>query len=233
MEREFSDISSNQKGLLRIGIASTRGHAIMPALIDGFQRRHPRIEIRLVEASNDRMRQNLEDGEIDLAIANFPEVIPGIELEAFYQEEIVLLMSAGLLHRIYGDDHTAVLEQLRAGSLAALQDCPLLLNRSEDIAGRIGRTLLLQAGIVPAARVEASNMETLLELCARGVGACFCPENLIKATLSQEQASLLSIFHFSEGTRYPIRFGYRKQAYQWSVIPDFIAFSRQTIPSRL
>lgn len=33
MEREFCDISENQKGELRVGIAYTRGRAIMPRLI--------------------------------------------------------------------------------------------------------------------------------------------------------------------------------------------------------
>lgn len=233
MEREFSDISDDQKGLLRIGIASTRGHAVMPTLIGGFQHLHPRIEIRLVEAANDRLCRDLEDGEIDLAIANFPESVPGIALEDFYQEEIVLLMSDVLLQRVYGAEQKQAQERLRSGDLTVLRDCPLLLSRSEDIAGRIGRALLLQAGIAPEAKVESSNIETLLELCARGVGACFCPGNLMKATLAQARLACLNVFHFSEGTRYPIRFGYRKQTYRWSVISDFIAFSRQTIPACL
>ena len=233
MEREFSDISDNQKGLLRIGIASTRGHATMPGLIDGFQEHYPHIEIRLVEAANDQLCQNLIDGETDLAVANFPETVPGIELEDFYQEEIVLLMSDSLLQRIYGEEQDAALERLRAGDLTILQDCPFLLNRSEDIAGRIGRALLLQAEIVPMVRVESSNIETLLELCARGGGACFCPGNLMKAALSQKELAQLNVLRFSQGTRYPIRFGYRKQAYRWSVISDFIAFSRQAIQAQL
>ncbi len=41
MAREFCDISENQKGELRIGIAYTRGHAIMPRLIPAFQREYP------------------------------------------------------------------------------------------------------------------------------------------------------------------------------------------------
>lgn len=36
MQREFCDIAENQKGELRIGIAYTRGRAIMPHLIPAF-----------------------------------------------------------------------------------------------------------------------------------------------------------------------------------------------------
>jgi DNA-binding transcriptional LysR family regulator len=33
MQREFSDIAQNQKGLLRVGIAAARGRVILPEAI--------------------------------------------------------------------------------------------------------------------------------------------------------------------------------------------------------
>ena len=57
MEREFCDISENQKGELRVGIAYTRGRAIMPHLIPAFQRRYPNVEITLLEGSNDAIQK--------------------------------------------------------------------------------------------------------------------------------------------------------------------------------
>ena len=72
MEREFCDISENQKGELRVGIAYTRGRAIMPHLIPVFQRRYQNVEITLLEGSNDAIQKALLSGGIDLAIAGFP-----------------------------------------------------------------------------------------------------------------------------------------------------------------
>lgn len=57
MEREFCDISENQKGELRVGIAYTRGRAIMPRLIPAFQRQYPNVEITLLEGSNDAIQR--------------------------------------------------------------------------------------------------------------------------------------------------------------------------------
>ena len=71
MEREFCDISENQKGELRVGIAYTRGRAIMPRLIPAFQRQYPNVEITLLEGSNDAIQKALLSGGIDLAIAGF------------------------------------------------------------------------------------------------------------------------------------------------------------------
>ena len=71
MQQEFCDISRNQKGELRIGIAFTRGRAIMPQLIPAFQRQYPNVEVTLIEDSNDALQKLLADGDIDQAIAVF------------------------------------------------------------------------------------------------------------------------------------------------------------------
>ena len=71
MLHEFGDILNNQTGKLRIGIAFTRGHAIMPKLIAAFQKEYPGVDVELVESSNDVLQKYLLDGTIDLAIANF------------------------------------------------------------------------------------------------------------------------------------------------------------------
>ena len=59
LHREFSDITNNQRGILRIGIAFTRGRTIMPDLITAFQARYPNISIELSEAPNRTLHQNL------------------------------------------------------------------------------------------------------------------------------------------------------------------------------
>ena len=64
MEREFCDISENQKGELRVGIAYTRGRTIMPRLIPAFQRQYPNVEITLLEGSNDAIQKALLSGDL-------------------------------------------------------------------------------------------------------------------------------------------------------------------------
>lgn len=232
MEQEMGDLTGNQRGLLRIGIASTRGRAIMPTLIDGFQEQYPHIAVHLTETTNEKLRQSLLDREIDLAIANFPEVVPGVELADFYQEEIVLLVSHSLLERCCPGIGQEAIQKAVQGDLSALRSCPFLMNGPQDISGKFGRELLARSGVIPEAKVESSNVETLLDLCARGAGACFCPENLVNTALTPEQAAALEIVRFGEDTRYMIRFGYLKQAYHWSVISNFIDMARQLIPNQ-
>ena len=99
LEREFQDITENQRGLLRIGINYTRGDIVIPPLLIRFQQEYPNIAIRLVGEINTNLSALLENGEIDLAIAPLPVVPPAVQTEDFYQEEYVLVVSKALLNQ--------------------------------------------------------------------------------------------------------------------------------------
>ena len=59
MDREFSDLAQAQAGVLRIGVSTTRSHAVMPLLIAPFQRQYPKISIQLAEGPNDALSERL------------------------------------------------------------------------------------------------------------------------------------------------------------------------------
>ena len=228
LQRELCDISENQRGELRIGIAYTRGRAIMPRLIPAFQREYPNVEILLREDSNDALQKLLLEGGIDLAVAAFPRALPDIALEDYYTEDIVLCLSDPLLKRC-GIDLSAHRAEIAAGDLHALRACPFVLGSAEDIGGRIGRALLRSSGFTPLSRAASENVETLLALCVQGVGACFCPSNLLDTALPPAQLAQLHILPLCSKASYPICFGYLKRSYQWSVIAEFIRIAREQL----
>lgn len=230
MQQEFCDISQNQRGVLRVGITYTRGRTIMPDIIQAFQQDYPAIRIELVEETNDVLRRILVEGEVDVAIASFPESIPGIVLRDYYREEVVMLVSRELFSSLYGDQANERIQRIEDGDYSAISDCPLVLNSVDDIGGHIERILLKRAGIArPQIVATSSNAETLLALCLRGVGACFCPEILARAAMSDEQISSLLLLHLGESARYKIRFGYQEKSYQWSIIEAFMSVAKATI----
>ena len=81
----------------------------------------------------------------------------------------------------------------------------------------------------PIVKATSENIETLLELCGQGVGACFSPENLVYTALGEERASHLHLVRFENGASYPIRFGYRKDTYQWSLLEAFIRTAQESV----
>lgn len=221
MRQELCDISQDQKGELRVGVAFTRGRAIMPRVIEQFQSQYPGVSIRLVEDSNQALQKLLLDDKLDLAIANFPDEVPGVELRALYRESIVLCIAKSLLQRL-GLNAESLRSQIQRRDLSALAACPFVLGVAGDIAGVVGRSMLRQSGVEPIVRAESENIETLLELCQNGIGACFTPDNLMHTALSPDQLDKVEIFALSEQESYTIRVGWQKQNYSWSMIERFI-----------
>ncbi|MDO4407995.1 MAG: LysR family transcriptional regulator [Eubacteriales bacterium] len=230
MQREFCDISRKQKGVLRVGVASTRGQMILPKTIALFQKSYPNISVELTEGSNGELHQKLLKGTIDLAIADFPENLPGISLTDLYREENVLVIEKGLFAKCFTSSAEEYKRQLLAGDYSALRECPFVLGGIEDIDGRIGRDLLRQAGVEnPIVTAVSHNVGMLLQLSLCGVGACVCPQKIVQSVLTPQQMDSVWLFPLGMETGNCIQFGYQAQSYQWSVIEEFILCARTLV----
>lgn len=230
MQREFCDISQKQKGILRVGAASTRGQMILPKTIALFQESYPNINVELTEGSNGELHKKLLKGTIDLAIADFPENLPGISLTDFYREENVLVIEKGLFAKCFSFSAEECERQLLAGDYSALRECPFVLGGIDDIDGRIGRDVLKQAGIDdPIVTANSHNVGMLLRLSLSGVGACVCPQKIVQSVLMPEQLDSVWMFPLGAEMENLIQFGYPKQSYQWSVIEKFMTCAKAVV----
>lgn len=227
MQREFCDISQKQKGILRVGAATTRGQMILPKTIALFQENYPHISIELTEGSNSELNQKLLKGTIDLAVAEFPDNVSGISLSDFYREEHVLVVEKALFKKCFVFDPEECRKRLLAGDYSALKKCPFVLGGIEDIDGRIGRDVLKRAGIdQPLVTATSHNVGMLLKLSLYGIGACICPKEIVQSVLTPQQLDSLWVFPLGLKVASRIQFGYSEQSYQWSVIEKFIACAR-------
>jgi len=230
MQREFCDISQKQKGILHVGAASTRGQMILPKTIALFQESYPNISVELTEDSNGELHQKLLKGTVDLAIADFPEALPGIQLTEFYREENVLVIEKGLYAKCCEFSTEECGKRLRAGDYSALRECPFVLGGIEDVDGRIGRDILNRAGIDdPIVTATSHNVGMLLRLSLCGVGACVCPQKIVESVLTPQQLDFVWVFPLGLEAANRIQFGYQAQSYQWSVIEEFIACAKTVV----
>ncbi len=227
MKRHMAEIAGNRAGHLRIGIAPTRGRVLLPEAVQRFQREWPHVTVRLEEAANAVLIRAVTRGDLDLAIAAFPPDIPGLETREFYQEQLALVLAEDLAHAIYGKDTERVLAEVAAGDCRALSRCPFLMNSQDNIAGSRGRKLLEAAGITPEVRVESENLETLMTLALLGHGAFFCPGNLARTMAGEAPVHILPL----AGTAYAIRFGWRKEDSEWSILKQFMEMAIGNEPS--
>lgn len=228
MWNEFNDLTNNQRGKLMIGIDFTRSRTLMPQVISAFNAEYPNIEVRLTEGTNREIIRALSNREIDIGIGRFGEAVQGLELLPYYREEVLLLVppqvkNCGPLRKIHF-----------LKDLSDFKNFPFVLGSESNKVGQIARTLLSEVPYTPIIKAQSNNIDTLLELCARGVGVCFAPKSAVKSILTEEQLAAMTVYQVGEDSSYPIKFAYRKTSYQWKIIDEFIRIAvddlKRTLP---
>jgi DNA-binding transcriptional LysR family regulator len=71
LRERASALRGGDAGIIRIGVAPLTLESLVPPFLARYQRRHPRVEVRLTEDSPQRLWNRLERGELSVAIS-FP-----------------------------------------------------------------------------------------------------------------------------------------------------------------
>ena len=220
--QEFADIAGDERGLLGIGIGSTRGHMLLPMAIANFRSLHPGVDVLIQEGENDEIIEYLRTGRVDLVIATIPEGMAGIEVRQLRREKVVMLVSKELLRTRYGEQaESRVAEASRTHSLAPLADCPLLLLGRNDQEGALSRKLVERSGTKGNVAVYSENSETLVELAVRGVGACFVELDIVNAMLDVDRMHDMCVIDLGPEAVIDMHVAWRKSGHVWSVIQAF------------
>lgn len=226
LRRGVAGDARNQTGTLRVAVAYTRGRAVLPAVVERFAQEYPKVRVQINEGTNEELHSALAGGETDVAIISVaPGEIGDIEILPYYEERIVLMADRGLLERS-GVDEEAAREALCRDDITPLADCPFVMGGPSDITGSLGLSLFAGGGIEPVIRAQSNNMETLLAFAMRGVGACFCPENLVPLAATESQREHMATFSLGPSSRYPISLARPARGYRWPVADAFIAIAQ-------
>ena len=219
---EMGDISNDVRGCIRVGVASTRGHIIMPRVISRFRKSHPGVTVELHEGENVELIEALKQGYLDIIVAYVPFAQPGFDMEVVYKDEVVLCASNRLLEDIYGEHIDEVIEQVvKTQSLLPMKECPFMLVGKRDVSGEIARQMFEKDALKPEFVVTSKNVETLLSLAERGVGACFCPGEVVESTYPEGTNAGLHIIRLGKVAHYPVHAAFRKDDTVWSVVRSF------------
>lgn len=230
LRRHMADVSHSEAGKLIIGAAPTRGRVILPELVYAFGQKYPKVKVQLKEGMNMDLVKMLSEGDLDLAIAHFPRPVPGLHVEEYYRDDVVIVVARELMERLYGEETDTILANIakrKKGCYAPLAQCPFIINSRNSVSGSRAWRFFKENGITPDVRVESDNTEMLIDLCVLGSGAFSCPKkDITKKTISPEARKKLCIIPLTNAD-YQISFGYMTDSYQWSMIRRFIALAKE------
>jgi len=160
---ELRELRGLERGALRLGLPPIGSSTLFAPLFATFRRRHPGIEVHLVERGSDRLVEDLRAGEVDLAAILLPAP-DDFDHQVVRREPLAALLPAD--HPLAGRETIA---------LAELKGTPFILFEDGFALNRIILDICRRHGFTPEIAARGGQIEFLIELVAQGVGAVFLP----------------------------------------------------------
>ena len=162
----FSALSdAGRHGRIRLGAIPTVAPYFLPGLLRSFSELHPDVTVAVQEDTTDHLIRRCSHGEVDLAILALPVIAKYLEIEALFDEELLLVLPAG--HPL--SEQTEI-------SAEAVEEHPFVtLNEAHCLAENIA-SFCRQQEVRPVSVERISQLATVQELVALGHGISIIPE---------------------------------------------------------
>jgi DNA-binding transcriptional LysR family regulator len=168
-EEELAALAGLRGGRLRLACFQSAGATLVPRAVAEFHRRHPEVELSMIEAEPDAASAALKAGDIDLALVYDFEALPGMlngELDLTH------LVDDGYEAIVRKDHPLAEQRQLRLSDLA---EEPWIASTDACGCRQITERACLDAGFEPRVAFEADETLAAQALVAAGVGVTMLP----------------------------------------------------------
>lgn len=160
--RAIDDLIKMKGGRLVIASIPSVSACVLPSVITAFRRKHPQVELALLEGTSENVAQWVEAGRAEIGIVQLPSLKGAFVETLLFEESFVIL--APQIH---------ALAAKRKARLAELADEPFVLykGRARDAA----LTACRDAGFEPRIACESSELETIRSLVAANLGIALLP----------------------------------------------------------
>jgi DNA-binding transcriptional LysR family regulator len=166
----IEELSAEPRGAVALASQPTISAYVLPAVLARFHARHPKIVLRLHEATTEQVEERIAANEDDLGLMNLPVRRLELAIHKLWQEDYMLAVPAG--HRLASVG--------RAVALAEAAGEPLIV-----IPGIPSTAALVAAcderGVQPRVVVEADTMEAVRRMVERGLGVSLLPRTMTQA----------------------------------------------------
>ena len=160
------DLAGNIGGSLRIGVAPTLCLNALPRVLPQFLADHPYVEVRVSEAFSGTLTGWVVDGELDVAIVTEPSHQLGLTTNAFFRDELVMVMSPQRAAQL---PRPRCWEDLRGLNLVLPSEkhgLRQMVRTQAGLSGSPGRTVEVDGMLATLELVRTSDWVTVLPVCA-------------------------------------------------------------------
>ncbi|MBV9237589.1 MAG: LysR family transcriptional regulator [Xanthobacteraceae bacterium] len=198
LANELAELRGLKRGSLHLGLPPIGSSTLFAPLVADYRRRHPGIEIRLVEHGSDQLNELLRTAEIDFAGVLLP-IAEEFDYQLVRREPLTALLCA--------DHPLAARPKLR---LSDVRDTPLILFETGFALNRIILDACRRAGFEPTVTVRSSQIDFIAELAGAGLGVAFLP----RLIADQRTRTPIALIELDEpGTEWVMAMAWRRGAY--------------------
>lgn len=94
LTEQLHNLHSEAAGRLRLGASTTLAQYVLPAILPGFQRRYPQVELTLVNANSEHIAESILLGQLDLGFVEGRSKSRDLHYEPLLPDELVAVRRA-------------------------------------------------------------------------------------------------------------------------------------------
>ena len=156
-------------GRLAVGAIPTIAPYVLPALIEKFQRRYPKVTLEIFEDTTERLVRRMEDGEVDVALVSTCDESPALERHSLGKEALLALVPKG--HQL------AKKKMIKWSDLKSQKF--LLLHEMHCLSAQVNQFLAAHH-LRPELTVRGAQLGTIARMVAAGMGVTLVPQMMIE-----------------------------------------------------
>ena len=220
---QLSDISTDARHKIRLGISPHRSLILLPDILTAFYEKSHNCDIQIIEEPTYLLKELLEEDQLDLIIdIPHPDTI-NYNSELLAREHILLAVPK---------QKTALFQKNLSPKQAVLLtsdlELPFILLTEKQILGQISQRIFEACAFHPQTTITCSNLETALTLAAQGLGATFVPDIYIRQKRFSDKITYYSLENYPD-TR-DVCLIYRKNQYLNRHLQLLLELFRERVP---
>lgn len=155
-------------GTVKVGVIPTLAPYLLPALLRPLKRRFPELDLFVHEEQTAVLLDGIAAGRLDLGLLALPAGTPGIEEQALYDEDFLLVAPE---HTLPGGEEPVSRDVLKEHEILLLEEGHCLRDQALDVCSEVG--------VSGSGGTRATSLSTLVQLVAGGIGVTLLPETAV------------------------------------------------------
>lgn len=241
VENEFknkiNDIYNIDNGQITIGATNHISSYVLPQIINRFTSLHPKIDVTLVEANSNNLREMAKNDEIDIFIDSFDDVVDEYKRHSLTNEKILICVPKNnkindelkefqiLPDSIY--NNSIELDKVKSVSIEKFKNEKFILLKNGNDMHTRAMHIFHENNIEPKAIFNVDQLNISYALADLGMGVSFITDTFLKyGNLSKN----VVLYDFGkEHSNRNLCVAYRKNKYCTRAMSEFINVAKEVI----